>query len=145
MLRVTVELIPRGRESGKRTLVVAEIANTGGGSMADYQIELSDEFAGLKRASIRSYPRWSTSAWDLVVRCIAKALFGKEQLPKRPTPIEELVPILQDASSHYPYIKVDQIPEPARREFDRRMSGSSVPYPGHAYLHDWLDFLRGHR
>jgi len=145
MLRVTVELIPVGRESGKRTLAVAEIANIGGASMAHYHVELGDESPGLKEADIREYPRWSASVWDLALRCISKALFGEEQLPKRPTPVAELVPTYQDAGRHYPYVKVDGIPEPARREFGRRMSGSSVPFPGHAYQHDWLDFLEGLR
>ena len=145
MLRVTVELIHGGRESSKRILAVAEISNVGGASMAHYHAEVGDESPGLKEADIRAYPRWSTSVWDLVLRCIAKAMFGKEQLPKRPTPVAELAPTYQDAGSHYPYVKVDEIPEPARTEFDRRLSGSSVPFPGHAYQHDWLDFLEGLR
>jgi len=145
MLRVTVELIPSGHESSKRTLAVAEIANVGGAELADYHVHLSDESPCLKEADIRAYPRWSASIWDLVLRCIAKAMLGKEQMPERPTPVAELVPTYQDAGRHYPYVKVDEIPEPARREFGRRMSGSSVPFPGHAYQHDWLDFLEGLR
>jgi hypothetical protein len=97
MLRVTVEIVPGGRESGKRTLAVAEIGNIGGASLAHYHVEVSDENPGrLKEADVRSYPRWSASVWDLVLRCAAKAMYGKEQLPERPTPVAELVPTYDD-------------------------------------------------
>ena len=145
MLRVTVELIPGGRESGKRTLAVAEIANTGGASMAHYRVELGDELPGLKHADIREYPRWSASVWDLALRCVAKALYGEEQLPRRPPPVAKLVPTHTEDGRVYPFVLMVEIPEPARGEFARRMAHSTVPMRGAAYLHDWQDFLRGHR
>ncbi len=142
MLRVTVEIVPGGQESDKRTLAVAEIGNIGGGSFAHYHVEVTDEAPGLKEAKLDSYPRWSASVWDLVLRCVAKAMYGKEQLPERPTPVAKLVPIYEDGGL-YPYIKQSEIPEPARSEFGKRTIGFTVPLPGHAYLQDWLDFLRG--
>lgn len=145
MLRVTIELISGGRESGKRILAVAEIGNVGGASMAHYHAEVGDESPGLKEADIRAYPRWSASVWDLVLRCIAKAMFGKEQMPKRPTPVAELVPTHTEEGRAFPYVLMAEIPEPAQSEFSRRVSHSTVPMPGAAYLHDWQDFLRGQR
>ena len=41
MLRVTVELLPGGREARKRILAVTEIANIGGGELADYHATVS--------------------------------------------------------------------------------------------------------
>ena len=54
MLRVSVEIVPVGQESDKRTLAVAEIGNIGGGSFANYHVEVSDEVPGLKEAKLDS-------------------------------------------------------------------------------------------
>ena len=146
MLRVTVELIPGGRESGRRTLTIAEIGNIGGAELADYRVELGDEVAGLKIAEIKQYPRWSASIWDIVLRCIAKALGGTERLPKRPTPILELVPTYPEPEGRsYAYVILEEIPKPIRTAFFKNIRHSSVPGSGRAYRHDWTDFVKGQR
>ena len=85
MLRVTVELLPHGRDG--RTLAYAEIENVGGDEKhASYLVHLYDEAYGeVGTATIADYPRFSASVWDLVVRGVATALVGKEELPPRPT------------------------------------------------------------
>ena len=144
MLRVTVELVPEEKE--RRTLAVAEIGNIGGAELADYRAEVGDEVTGLKIAAIKQYPRWSASTWDLVLRCIAKALWGEEQIPPRPTPVLALVPVHPSRAGHvYPYVLFDEIPETARAAFVENMAHSSTPGRGAAFAHDWTDFIKGQR
>ena len=82
MLRVTVELWPGGRESGRRVLATADIARIKSGAHADYEVDLREELLGDvgDTATVREYPRWSASVWDLVGRCIAAAL---QRRPRR--------------------------------------------------------------
>ncbi|MFM0074441.1 hypothetical protein PQQ86_25095 [Paraburkholderia sediminicola] len=145
MLRVTIELLPGGRESGKRVIATADIARVSGGALADYRVALEDEVLGEvgEPTVLRSYPRWAGSVWDLVARCPATALNqGREELPLRPAKPE--VPVrMNDAG--FRYVRLDEIPEPARTFFDRTLAGSGIPDHGCAYAHDWFDFLNGQR
>ncbi|WP_322032855.1 hypothetical protein [Paraburkholderia sp. J76] len=43
------------------------------------------------------------------------------------------------------YVRLDEIPEPARTFFDQKLSGSGIPDHGCAYAHDRYDFLGGQR
>ncbi|MFM0100856.1 hypothetical protein PQQ87_35040 [Paraburkholderia nemoris] len=145
MLRVTIELLPGGRESGKRVIATADIARVSGGALADYRVALEDAVLGEVggRAIVRSYPRWASSVWNLVARCLAAALNeGREELPPRPAKPEVTVRI-NDAG--YRYVRLDEIPEPARTFFDQTLAGSGIPDHGCAYAHDWFDFLNGQR
>lgn len=153
MLRVTIELLPGGRESGRRTIAVGEIRNVSGGSRPNYEAVFreGEGDAGFEmRSSIRRYPRWSSTVWDLVARLAAIALTGgKARLPARPELVH--VPVhLTDTGT--PYVRFSDIPEPARGEFWRRMAHSTRPLVeedadplGCAYLWDWEDFLKGQR
>ena len=145
MLRVTIELLPGGRESGKRVIATADIARVSGGALADYRVALKDEVLGEvgKPAMVCSYPRWASSVWDLVARCLAAALNeGREELPPSPAKPEVTVR-MNDAG--YRYVRLDEIPEPARTFFDQTLAGSGIPDHGCAYAHDWFDFLYGQR
>lgn len=149
MLRVTVELVPGGHETGKRTLAIVEIGNAGGGVLADYDVRVSEEGVPLvTEACINAYPRWASSIWDLVLRSIATALTGEERLPERPEPLK--VPVHLDGSTAY--VRFSELPEPARSRFEKRMAHSTRPVVetdpepmGCAYLWDWEDFLAGRR
>ena len=144
MLRITVELVPNGRESGKRTLAIAELSNVAGGALADYEIHMTEESVpGALHAEIKRYPRWSTSPWDLVIRAIAKALTGRERLPARPRLLD--VPVYYEDGRAYGYVKLSEIPEPARSAFAKNIAHSSVPGLGRAFAHDWTDFQSGQR
>ncbi|MFM0665834.1 hypothetical protein [Paraburkholderia sediminicola] len=57
MLRVTIELLPVGRESGKRVIATADIARVSGGALADYRVALEDAVLGEvgARVVVRSY------------------------------------------------------------------------------------------
>lgn len=145
MLRITVELLPGGRESGKRVIATADIARVRDGALADYAVVLDDAVLGEvgERAIVRGYPRWASSVWDLVARCLAAALNqGREGLPPRPAQPEVTVRV-NDAG--FRYVRLDEIPEPARTFFDQALSGSGIPDHGCAYAHDWFDFLGGQR
>ncbi|MDH6148251.1 MULTISPECIES: hypothetical protein [Paraburkholderia] len=145
MLRITIELLPGGREDGKRVIATADIARVSGGALADYRVALDDAVLRQvgERATVRAYPRWAGSAWDLVARCVAAALNqGREALPPRPATPEVTVHV-NDAG--YRYVRLDEIPEPARTYFDKTLAGSGIPDHGCAFAHDWFDFLNGQR
>jgi hypothetical protein len=151
MLRVTVELWPGGRESGRRVLATADIARIKSGAHADYEVDLHEALLGDvgDTATVPEYPRWSASVWDLVGRCIATALNGgREELPLRP--------LLPDVPVHdsdgLRYVRMREIPEPARTFFQKNMAYSTRPLIENdaqpmdcAYARDWLDFLAGAR
>ncbi|WP_321898742.1 hypothetical protein [Paraburkholderia heleia] len=145
MLRITVELLPGGRESGKRVIATADIARVRNGALADYAVVLDDAVLGEvgERAIVRGYPRWAGSVWDLVARGLAAALNqSREVLPPRPAQPEVTVRV-NDAG--FRYVRLDEAPEPARTFFDQSLCGSGIPDHGCAYAHDWFDFLAGHR
>src|SRR5579872_6217085 len=138
MLRVTIELLPGGRESGKRVIATADISRVSGGALSDYRVALEDEVLGEvgERATVHRYPRWASSVWDLVVRCLAAALNqGREALSPRPAKPEVTVR-MNDAG--FCYVRLDEIPEPARTFFDQTLAGSGIPDHGCAYAHDWF-------
>lgn len=70
MIRVTVELLPRGSEYGKRTLGTMEIANDGTGDqfVGNYVGEMHAEYTTPdgRRGRVRSFNRKSQSVWSLV-------------------------------------------------------------------------------
>jgi hypothetical protein len=145
MLRITVSLIPGGHGT-ERQLGELHIINVRGGALADYKCVLSgDDLPKPVLVHLGRYPRWSASVWDLVGRAIAKSLSGQERLPRRPDPVT--VPIHADGD--ITYVRMCEIPEPARSAFERRMRGSTVPViPGEgdcAYSWDWRDFIGGGR
>lgn len=70
MIRITVELIPRGNESKKKQLGMMEIANEGTGSMLEgnYEGTLHAEYtppAG-RIGRVRKFNRKTQSVWSLV-------------------------------------------------------------------------------
>ena len=147
MLRVTVDLIPNGDESCRREIARADIGNIGRGALAKYRSRVRETGVdGNRMAEIKDYPRWSASVWDLVLRVIAKALTGKEELPARPQPLEVRLYQVDGLS----YVRLDEIPEPARAAFMRNLRGSACPVverelAGCANAWDWEAFLHGKR
>lgn len=151
MLRVTVELWAGGLESARRVIATADIGRKKNGAYADYEVRLEEGSLGDvgDEAVVREYPRWSASVWDLVGRCIATALNGgREQLPERPVLPE--VPV--HTSGTVRYVRLREIPEPARTSFRRNIANSSRPLIEDdpepfdcAYAWVWDDFLRGER
>lgn len=149
MLKVTVEIWPGGRESGRRVLANANIGRVKNGALADYRVELSEEPHGKICGSLQDYPRYSVTLWDLVARAIAVALTGKEELPQRPQQLN--VPV-RTSSGNTPYVRLREIPEPARSLFEKRMVYSTRPVIEEdpqpmdcVYAWDWTDFLAGRR
>ncbi|MCL4667860.1 hypothetical protein [Burkholderia pseudomallei] len=145
MLKVTVELWPGGRESRKRVIATADIGRVRDGALADYEVELRETLLGDvgDTTLIRDYPRWSASVFDLVARCLAAALNnGKEELPPRPVSPEVTIHVRGDGVH---YVKLSEIPEPAKTYFEKSLDGSGIPGHGRAYAHDWHDFLEGQR
>ena len=153
MIRVTVELLPGGDKTRARTLGTAYIGRvSGSGEMATYEALVSGtDLLGGCRATIADYPRNSSSVWDLVLRAVCKALTFQERLPKRPIAMSKRVPIRVD-STGMKYVRLADIPEPARTLFDKNMAHSTCPLiefdpdpRGCVYAWDWLDWLNGSR
>lgn len=85
MSRVTVELWPGGRQSGKIEIATADIGRVRTDRLCDYEVDLhEDRLGAMGSSSVSQYPRWSASIWDLVLRAIAVGLTGSETLPERP-------------------------------------------------------------
>ena len=149
MLLITIELLPSGCADGHGALAIAEIGRIQGGRLGRYAVTLREEPFGLAgEGQLSGYPRYSASIWDLVARCIAVGLTGKEELPARPR--IPLVPI--HFSDSLAYVRLSEIPEPARALFASNIRNSACPViagepepTGCAYLWDWEDFLDGRR
>jgi hypothetical protein len=81
MIRVTVELLPHGTETGKRTLGVLLIANEGTGSedIGNYEGSLLAEYTvhGPRTAWVTGFARKKQSVWTLVGMFLKK--FGHVQ------------------------------------------------------------------
>ena len=106
------------------------------GALADYEVELDEALIGDlgDRALLHDYPRWSASVFDLMARCLAAALSsGKEELPPRPVLPEVTVHGRGDGVQ---YVKLSEIPEPAKTFFGKNLDGSGIPGHGCAYAHD---------
>ena len=68
MLRITVEILPGGREEGRRELARALIGNVSMGELSKYRVRVTETgVEGAKIAEIEDYPRFSASLWDLVI------------------------------------------------------------------------------
>ena len=148
MLKVTVELWPGGRESGTRVLATVRISRIKDGSLADYRVERSEEPNGKICGTLEDYPRYSVTLWDLVALAVAVALTGNEELPRRPQQLD--VPVR--TSGNDAYVRLREIPEPARSLFEKRMTYLTRPVieedpqpMDRVYALDWTDFLAGRR
>jgi hypothetical protein len=79
MIRITIELLPLGREEHKRHLGTAEIWNdaSGDGNTGNYKFRLS-KWGGKnelwKSGEIKGFPRQSRGAWDLLYLCLKSVL-----------------------------------------------------------------------
>lgn len=142
MLKVTVSIVPGGL-GAERKLGELFITNVAGGALANYKCFLTADDSVSTHVDIKRYPRWAAPVWDLVARAIAKALSGKERLPPRPSQVK--VPIRTDAATGLQYVRMEDIPEPAKTAFSRRTRGSTAPViPGErdcVYPGDWLRFI----
>lgn len=70
MIRITIELLPLGREEGKRVLGKMEIANDGTGNavIGNYRGELHAEYTRVspRRGRVMNFNRRGQSVWSLV-------------------------------------------------------------------------------
>ena len=86
MLRVTIELVPLGREEGKRTIGVVEIANDGSGdrTTGNYDVRLFKHLVGKggqvwKRGRVEGFPRQALGPYDLVFRALRATVGGRNR------------------------------------------------------------------
>ena len=148
MLKITIEVLPGGRDLGRPALAEAYIKRVTRGPNADYEVQILEGKLGeVGIGAVRAYPRYAASVWDLVVRGVADALAGKQQLPRPPVPLQ--VPI-RTGPHGTQYVRLSDIPQPARSYFETAIFCSACPVIEHeldprgcAYATDWLAFLSG--
>ena len=149
MLKVTVEVVrPNAHDSG-RTIATAYIGRLERSVVSDYVVKLNEPpFADRENRTLRAYPRYASSVFDLVARALVVGLTGAEELPPRPQILN--VPIHQSGSISYVCLR--EIPEPAATYFRKRMEFSGCPVIEEdaepmqcVYASDWLDFIAGRR
>lgn len=73
MVRITVELVPRGNENRKRLLGSLDIINVGGTlARGDYRIRRRGKRGQVvgQEGAVQDYPRLAKSFWHLVERAI---------------------------------------------------------------------------
>ena len=147
MLKVTVEICLDGTEFRRDADALADSERVREGAPVDFRVELYADGEGENgSASLLDYPTYSTTVWDLKARAIAFALSGKEELPLRPRRLD--VPVYVAGST--PYVRLREIPEPARSMFQKRITYSTRPLIEEdpmpmdcVYSWDWFDFLAG--
>ena len=86
MLRVTIDLLPSGDESRKRTLGVVEIANdlTGDIEFGNYDVRLMKSLVGKhtqtwKRGRVEGFPRERLGPYDLLYRALRATVGGRNR------------------------------------------------------------------
>lgn len=117
--------------------------------MSDYSVQLNElPFGDRVKQTLRAYPRYASSVFDLVARALAVGLTGTEELPPRPEAVG--VPIHQSGNTSY--VRLSEIPEPAATFFRKRIEFSGCPVIEEdpepmqcAYASDWLAFMAGRR
>jgi len=81
MIRVTVEIVPFGREDAKRVIGTAEIVNDNSGDreFGNYNSVVNDAFGDpLHNVRVEKFPRLELDSWDLLYRVLKKAYGGKK-------------------------------------------------------------------
>lgn len=141
MLRVTIELVPSGRVLG-----TMQITNVRGNKLADYAVQVSAEGEAYWEGKVLQYARFSASIWDLVARAAMQAITREERIPERAAALD--VPYYY-SDEGTPYIRVNDIPQPARAVFKRRMANSTRPGfdedQENYWAWDWEAFVEGSR
>lgn len=79
MIRVTIELVPRGDESKKQHLGTAEIINDGTGNMevGNYTVRLSKwgkPNQTWKKGALSGFPRQRLGSWDLLALALVATI-----------------------------------------------------------------------
>lgn len=161
MLRVTVEILPGGREAGAKTLAVAHIwrkSLTKKG--ASYGIRLGAEAPDIdhnkqaydkdnRTGELKNYPRWSASIWDLVARSLQRTLRTnpkQQSMGAFPQSIADVVPVFK--SEGMSYVRFQDMPDFVRPHFEKFMDHKTAPLVeeeadprGCAFVWDWHSFL----
>lgn len=75
MIRVTVELLPRGMTEGRRTLGVGVISNDGSGSASrgNYRATFKQPHGKMREGRVESFPRQTLGCWELLARALKGA------------------------------------------------------------------------
>lgn len=119
MLRVTIELLPGGRDGGRNVLATTNIGQETDDVLADYRVDLFDELLGnVGVGAVREYPHFAASVFDLVVGALAVGLRGSEELAMRSQQVDAPARWVGDVE----YVCLWEIPEPAQSIFRQHVA-----------------------
>ena len=90
MIRITVELVPFGYETMKRTIGTATIVNDGTGkprqTRGNYNVKLMTAAGRLwKECRVEGFPRTRLGAWDILYRALTNLLADRNPPCQRKT------------------------------------------------------------
>lgn len=105
MLRVTIEIFPRGDESRRRTIGVVDITNTGTGdpTTGNYAVTMAKDTTRFRpgvwrRGTVSGFPRLRLGAYDLLLRALVACGLG----PRNPEAAESLAELECDGEGVSP-------------------------------------------
>lgn len=80
---------------------------------------------------------------DLLVHAARLAVWGKDDEPPIPAALTDVPVVVDDCE--LPYVLARNIPTFARRHFERRYIGCTVPRPDAFFATDWWSFIGGRK
>lgn len=139
-LQVDIGLRPGGRGSVRPLAMACAVRETDATLSVGFK-EAEGPVGHQAGHALRSQYR---DVWDLAEHVLRLSMFGADELPAA-TALD--VPVHK--SGNLPYVRIGEVPEPARNVFERRMAHSTRPVIAGAldavYAWDWTDFLGGQR
>ncbi len=86
MIRVTIEMVPKGQEDKKKLVGICEIWNDGSGTLDygnyRYRITKEDQNVNLTIGEVKQFQRLTKSSWHLLYECL-KDFFEKKTKRRR--------------------------------------------------------------
>lgn len=79
MIKITVEMYPKGREKNKRTLGTCKIVNdcTGTKEMGNYNITFFGDDGFSETVRVEKFPRLRFGVWDLLHQALGKTVLTR--------------------------------------------------------------------
>ena len=102
-------------------------------------VSFQDEFG----RRVRTHPARDgyLHPFDLLIHAARLAVWGKDEEPPIPAPLTDVPVVVEEGV--LPYVLARDMPAFARRHFERRYIGRTVPRPDAFYANDWWSFIGG--
>lgn len=102
-------------------------------------VSFQDEFG--RRVSTHPARDGYLHPFDLLIHAARLAVWGKDEEPPIPAPLTDVPVVVEEGL--LAYVLARDMPALARRHFERRYIGRTVPRPGAFYANDWWSFIGG--